>query len=356
MQRALRLAKRGERWVSPNPMVGAVIVKEDRIIGEGFHQRYGGNHAEVNAIRSATESIRGATIYITLEPCCHHGKTPPCIESLIACKPARVVIGMPDPNPLVCGSSIERLNRQGIPTTVGIREDECRHLNEHFIKFIQTRVPFVTLKFAQTIDGRIATATGHSRWISSPPSLQFAHALRASHDAILVGYGTIRQDDPELTVRRVRGRNPLRVVLDSGLKIPEKAQVLKNQDRAKTLIATTAGGRLKKAAGFRERGIEILGIEEDQNRRVDLKKLFSELGKRDISSILVEGGARVITSILKEELADRIVIVMAPKIVGKGIEAVRDLGIQTMDNALSLSIRHIMRKGGDLILDGRMNR
>ncbi len=356
MKKALALAKRGEGWVSPNPMVGAVIVKKDRIIGAGFHRRFGGDHAEINAIRNATGPVAGATVYITLEPCCHHGKTPPCVESLIACKPGRVVIGMSDPNPLVCGGSIERLRREGIPTTVGILEPECRRLNERFIKFMQTRVPFVTLKFAQTVDGRIATSTGHSRWISSPPSLRFAHALRASHDAVLVGSGTVRQDDPELTVRLTGGRQPLRIVLDSRLNTPADARILKNQDRAKTLIATTTASSRKKAALFDKLGVEILHCSKDGPHRIDLKKLFLDLGKRDVSSILVEGGAAVITSVLKGKLADRIVIVVAPKIVGRGVEAVQDLGIKTMDDALTLSTLRLRRRGGDFILDGRINR
>jgi diaminohydroxyphosphoribosylaminopyrimidine deaminase/5-amino-6-(5-phosphoribosylamino)uracil reductase len=356
MKRALALAKRGEGWVSPNPMVGAVIVRGDRIIGEGYHRRFGEEHAEINAIRNATAPVAGATVYITLEPCCHHGKTPPCVESLIACRPARVAIGMADPNPLVCGGSIERLKCEGIKTTVGVLEAECRRLNERFVKFIQRRIPFVTLKFAQTVDGRIATATGHSRWISSPPSLRFAHALRASHDAVLVGCGTVRQDDPELTVRLVRGRQPLRIVLDSRLNTRPEARILKNQDRAKTIIATTVDAGRKKAALYDRLGVEILRCDGDDTRRVDLNKLFIALGKRDISSVLVEGGAAVITTVLREHLADRIVIVVAPKIVGKGVAAVQDLGIATMDDALKLSALRLMRKGGDLVLDGRMQR
>ena len=356
MKKALALARRGEGWVSPNPMVGAVIVKKDRIVGTGYHRRFGEDHAEINATRSATEPVAGATFYITLEPCCHCGKTPPCVESLIACSPARVVIGMSDPNPLVCGGGIERLRREGIPTTVGVLEAECRRLNERFVKFMRTGLPFVTLKFAQTVDGRIATFTGHSRWISSPPSLRLAHALRASHDAVLVGSGTVRADDPELTVRMVRGRQPLRIVLDSRLKTRPEAKILKNQDRARTILAAAGGGSLKKAALFEKLGVEVLHFGEDGKHRIDLKKLLAELGKRGVSSILVEGGAAVITSVLKEKLADRIVIVVAPKIVGKGVEAVQDLGIATMDDALTLSVARFLRKGGDIILDGRMNR
>ena len=208
MKRALRLARRGEAWVSPNPMVGAVIVRRGRIIGEGYHQKFGGNHAEINAISHASEPIKGATIYINLEPCTHYGKTPPCIDSVIAAKPARVVIGTPDPNPAVAGKGIEALKRHGIKTTVGILEEACKEFNERFLKFMRTGIPFVTLKFAQSIDGRIATASGHSRWISSEQSLKFAHALRSHHDAVLVGSGTLSKDDPELTVRLVRGQKP----------------------------------------------------------------------------------------------------------------------------------------------------
>ena len=355
MKRALHLAKLGERWVSPNPMVGAVIVKHNRIIGEGYHRRFGGDHAEINALRSASESVAGSTIFITLEPCCHQGKTPPCVESLIAGNPARIVIGMPDPNPLVCGGGIERLHQLGIPTTVGILETECRRLNERFIKFMQTRLPFVTLKFAQTLDGRIATITGHSRWISSPASLKFAHALRAIHDGILVGSGTILQDDPELTVRLVKGRHPVRIVIDSQLRLSPQAKVLQDQDKARTIIATTHTASRKKLAAVGNMGIETIVVDRDPQKRVDMGKLLIELGKRNISSVLVEGGATVITSILKERLADRMVVVIAPRIVGKGIEAVGDLGIRVMGDAMKLSIRRVSRKGSDLILDGQID-
>jgi diaminohydroxyphosphoribosylaminopyrimidine deaminase/5-amino-6-(5-phosphoribosylamino)uracil reductase len=356
MKRALQLARRGEKWVSPNPMVGAVIVKHNRIIGEGYHRRFGGDHAEMNALRSASESVAGSTIYITLEPCCHHGKTPPCVESLIAERPARVVIGMSDPNPLVCGGSIEHLGKAGIPTTVGILEPECRRLNERFIKFMQTCVPFVTLKFAQTLDGRIATADGHSRWISSPASLKFAHTLRAIHDGILVGSGTLFKDDPELTVRLVRGRHPLRIIVDTHLRLPLDAGVLQNQDKARTIIATTEAASRKKLSALDKMGIETILVNRDQNQQVDLKKLFIELGRRNISSVLVEGGTAVITSIIRENIADRLVVVIAPKIVGKGIEAIGNLGIRVMDDAMKISIRQVTRKGGDLILDGQIQK
>ncbi len=356
MKRALQLARRGERWISPNPMVGAVIVKHNRIIGEGWHRRFGGDHAEINALHGASESVEGATVYITLEPCCHHGKTPPCTESLIAVKPARVVIGMPDPNPLVCGGGIERLGKCGIPTTVGVLEARCRRLNERFIHFMQTRIPFVTLKFAQTLDGRIATAAGHSRWISSPASLRFAHALRAAHDAVVVGSGTVSMDDPQLTVRLVQGRNPVRIVVDTRLSLSPDAAVLKNQDRARTIVATTEAADRKKRAWLDKMGIETVMVESDPQQRVDLEKLLIELGRRNISSVLVEGGAAMITSVLRQRLANRIVVVIAPKIVGKGIESVGNLGIRIMDHAMKISVRQVTRKNGDFILDGQIKR
>jgi len=356
MRRVLKLAKRGEAWVSPNPMVGTVIVKKNRIIGEGYHQKFGDNHAEINAINHATEAIEGATIYVNLEPCIHYGKTPPCIKRIIASKPARVVIGTADPNPLVAGGGIKALKRSGIETTVGILEETCKRINERFFKFIRTGTPFVTLKFAQTLDGKIATSAGHSRWISSEKSLRFAHVLRSHHDAVLIGVGTLIKDDPKLTIRLTSGRNPLRVVVDSRLRISQDARVLKNQNMAKTIIATTGHAVSGKRTLLDKMGIETVVVDQDNDQRVDLTKLFIELGKRKISSVLVEGGAGVITSLLKGKLTDRVVIIIAPKVVGKGVEAVGDLGIQSMDEALRLTYRKIIRKDDDLIVDGRIEK
>ena len=358
MRRALVLARRGEGWVSPNPMVGAVIVKEGRIIGDGYHARFGGAHAEVNAIRRASEGqgAAGATVYVTLEPCSHFGKTPPCVDMLIASKVARVVIGTSDPNPLVSGNGIQALREHGIETAVGILEDRCRELNERFFKFIATRLPFVTLKFAETLDGRIAAATGDSRWISSPASRTFSHRLRALHDGILVGVGTVLRDDPDLTCRLVRGRNPLRIVVDSELRIPPEARLLKDQERAKTIVVCTPRASPEKISRLGGAGIETTVIDPEGSGRVDMAKLFVELGRRGLSSVLVEGGREIITSVLRAGLADRLVVIIAPKIVGKGIEAVGEIGIGRMDDALLVSVRRIMRKGVDLIIDGRISR
>ena len=247
---ALRLARKGEGCVSPNPMVGAVIVRDGRIIAEGYHRRCGENHAEINAIENATEPIAGATFYITLEPCSHYGRTPPCVDALIACRPGRVVIGTTDPNPKVSGKGIQALERHGIETKVGVLAEACRQLNEVFFKYIRTGIPFVTVKFAQTLDGRIATATGHSRWISSPPSLRFAHRLRSLHDAILVGSGTVLRDDPELTCRLVRGRNPLRIVVDSQLRSSPEARIFNGGKRRPDDRGHDPSGAGRKAAAF----------------------------------------------------------------------------------------------------------
>jgi diaminohydroxyphosphoribosylaminopyrimidine deaminase/5-amino-6-(5-phosphoribosylamino)uracil reductase len=355
MQRALRLARRGEGWVSPNPMVGAVIVKGDRIIGEGYHEQFGGPHAEINALRQMRGSVRGATLYVTLEPCSYYGKTPPCAETLIGLQLARVVIGTADANPLVAGRGIATLWRAGIDVTVGVMEQACREINERFFKYITTGIPFVTLKFAQTKDGRIASVTGHSRWISSPASRTFAHRLRSTHDAILVGAGTVIADDPELTVRHIGGRNPLRIVVDSHLRIPLEAKIIQNQESARTIIATTSQAPPRKIRRLKAQGIETLCVDGMMDARgsgrVDLPKLLQELGQRQIASVLVEGGATIITSLLQEKLADRFVIIVAPKILGRGIEAVADLGNQSMDEAIKLDFRKVSRRGGDIIID-----
>lgn len=354
MKLAIALARKGRFYVAPNPMVGAVVVKKGMIIGRGYHQRFGGNHAEINAIHNAGEDIAGSTLYVTLEPCCHEGKTPPCTDSIIKNKIARVVIGTIDSNPLVSCQGINYLQSCGIEVKTGVLENECRKLNEKFFHYMETGLPFVTVKYAQTLDGRIATATGESQWISSTASLKFAHQLRAEHDAILVGRKTVDKDNPELTVRLVKGRNPLRVIVDSELKISPTAKVLQNISKSPTLIATIKkpdDARFKRIAAT---GAEILSVKADKDGRVDLRTLFKFLAERKISSVLVEGGAQIITSVLKNNLANRIVTIIAPKIIGKGIEAVGDLNITNLDLAKILSIQKVTRNGNDIIIDSRL--
>jgi diaminohydroxyphosphoribosylaminopyrimidine deaminase/5-amino-6-(5-phosphoribosylamino)uracil reductase len=353
MNLALKLAAKGRGKVSPNPMVGALIVKKGKIIGRGYHQLYGESHAEVNAIKNATADITGSTLYVTLEPCCHEGKTPPCVEIIAQKNIARVVIGAIDSNPQVSCQGINYLQSQGIEVKTGVLENECRNLNEVFFHFMETGLPFVTIKYAQTLDGRIATMKGQSQWISSGASMKYTHKLRAEHDAILVGAGTVKKDDPELTVRLVRGRNPLRIVVDSGLKIQHQCKVLQNTLPAKTLIATIKNYGDAEFQNIAATGAQIITVDADKEGKVDLKKLLKKLAARGISSVLIEGGAQIITSILRDNLADRLVTVIAPKILGKGIEAVGDLNIRELNSAKFLSIRKIRRCGEDIIIDSR---
>lgn len=354
MRLALKLAQKGRGFVSPNPLVGALIVKGGQIIGRGYHQHYGGNHAEVNALLDAGENAAGATLYVTLEPCCHEGKTPPCIDSILEHRIKRVIVGTVDSNPLVSCRGVNYLQSKGIEVTTGIMEKECRELNEGFFHYMETGRPFVTLKYAQTLDGRIATAAGQSRWISSPAALKFAHRLRAEHDAVLVGSGTVLQDNPELTVRHVRGRNPLRVIVNKKLEIPLNSKILANTTKAKTLIATTKKVDDHRFKLFQKSGAEIITVAADKNGNVDLKKLLMILAGRNISSVLVEGGAQIITSVLRNNLANRLVTIIAPKILGEGISAVGDLHIASLASVKKLSIQKIKKIGPDIMIDSRL--
>jgi diaminohydroxyphosphoribosylaminopyrimidine deaminase/5-amino-6-(5-phosphoribosylamino)uracil reductase len=354
MRRALALARRGLGRTSPNPMVGAVIVREGKVIAEGYHHAAGRDHAEADALKHAREDVAGATMYVTLEPCSHYGRTPPCADALIAASVGRVVIGMDDPDRQVRGRGIRKLKAAGIAVTVGVLEAACRALNEAYIKHRTTGRPWVTLKFAGSLDGRIATAAGNARWISSPESRKLAHRLRARHDAILAGIGTVLADDPELTVRLVRGRNPLRIVLDAGLRIPPAARVLGEQEKAKTIVVTAAGADAEKAAALKKRGVEVVTVAADGKGRLDLDELLTRLGERDVTSLLVEGGSEVITSFLQRGLADRIIAFIAPKVIGKGTEAVGDLGITEVARAVPLRFERSYRCGPDLVVEAKV--
>jgi diaminohydroxyphosphoribosylaminopyrimidine deaminase/5-amino-6-(5-phosphoribosylamino)uracil reductase len=354
MKLALKLAAKGRGYASPNPMVGAVIVKKGRIIGQGWHRCCGENHAEVNAIQNATENVAGSTMYVTLEPCCHSGKTPPCTDLIIQKKIKRVVIGTADSNPLVSCKGINHLKATGIEVKAGVLEDQCRSLNEVFFHFMETGLPFVTVKYAQTLDGRIATATGQSQWISSPASLKFAHQLRAEHDAILVGIGTVLKDNPTLTVRMVRGRNPLRIVVDNCLTVTTDFNVMQDLSGMPTLIATTKSSSDPAFRALAKAGAELVRVRSDKNNHVSLQQLLQLLAARNISSVLIEGGSQIITSALKDNLVNRLVTVIAPKILGKGIEAVGDLNIRNLEKAKKLSVRSVAKKGSDVIMDCRV--
>ena len=349
---AIRLARRGIGKTGPNPMVGAVIVANGKIIGQGYHKKCGDHHAEVNAINSAKKNIKGSTFYITLEPCSHYGRTPPCVDALIQENPGRVVVGSLDPNPEVNGKGIKILRSKGIKVDVGIRESECMQLNEHYFKFVKTGMPYITVKYAQTLDGRIATKSGDSQWISSEASRRYVHRLRSINGGIMVGVGTVAADNPQLTVRHVKGKNPFRIIVDSKLRIPIKSSVLTDANSYLTIIATTSNAPARKIEAVRKLGVEVWVVKKERNGMVSLSDLLRKLGKREIMSVLVEGGSEIITSLLKAGLVDKMIIPIAPKIVGKGLEAIGDLNINKINNAISFSSFKTMKKGDDIIFEG----
>lgn len=351
IKKTILLANKGKGYVSPNPLVGSIIVKNGDIIGEGYHKCFGKEHAEIVALRQVGENARGATLYVNLEPCCHFGKTPPCTDAIIKAGIKRVVIGMVDPNPLVNQQGIKILRENGIDVESGIEKETCEQLNSAFIKYIKTGLPYVTLKIAQSLDGRIATATGHSRWITSEPARKEAHRLRAENDVILVGIGTVLADDPQLTVRMVKGNNPVRIILDSSLRIHLDSQMLNDEFVNKTIVATT-NENVNKIEKIKNRGAHVWLLEKDANGRVSLPGLLKKIGRAKKSTVMVEGGAEIFTSFIREDLADRIVFALAPKILGAGKEAIGDLGINLVDDGVHLKNLKINKVGVDLIVDG----
>lgn len=351
MRRAIRLAKKGKGRTSPNPMVGALLVKEGRVIAEGYHHKAGEAHAEIIAIQSAGSDANGATLYVNLEPCVHYGRTPPCTPSIIKSGVRRVVVGMEDPNPLVRGKGLEELRKAGIEVSSGVLERESQRLNEAFCKYIIKREPFVILKVASTLNGKIATRDGESKWITGEASRNYVQKLRSEVDGIVVGVDTIIKDDPLLTVRIKSGGNPFRIVLDSSLRIPEDARVIENSP-SRTIIVTTELADKEKMERLKERGVKILTA-STKDGKVDLRDLLSKLGKLEMISILVEGGSKVNGSFLDEGLIDKILLFFAPKIIGdreaKGIFYGRR--ISALSEALNLRDLKMMRVGEDILIE-----
>ncbi len=293
MDIALHLARKGAGKVNPNPLVGAVIVNDGKIIGKGYHESYGKAHAEINAFKDAeTELIEGSTMYVTLEPCSHYGKTPPCVDQIIENRIKRVVIGMVDPNPLVSGKGVKKLQEAGIDVTVGILEDKCKKLNEVFIKYITKKKPFVVLKTAMSLDGKISTTSGESKWITDKEARENVHILRNELTAIMIGIDTVIIDNPELTCRIPNGRNPIRIVVDSNLRIPYDSKILQTAKKFKTIIATTEKARKEKIHKLKDLGIIVIET-KSKNEKVDLKDLMHKLGNQNIDSILLEGGFNI---------------------------------------------------------------
>ncbi len=354
MRLALSLARKGEGSVSPNPMVGAVLVRGGRIIGRGWHRRYGGPHAEVHAIRSARGRTRGATVYVNLEPCCYLGKTPPCTDLLIRHGIRHVVIGMLDPNPRVAGKGVRALRKAGIRVTTGVLAEECRRLNRAFAKGIATGMPFVTLKAAQTLDGFIADPAGASHWITGAVARTLVHRMRSFSDAVLVGAGTIVADDPSLTVRHVAGPSPLRIVLDGNLRSPARAKVFREQGNHPTIVVcsrSAAVSRRRKINLIERRGAVVHPLPGRSDGRVSLRALLRFLRKLGIGTLLVEGGADIHAQFLKEDLVDRLYTFVAPDILGGGITAFGNNGKATLGGRRQMQIRSVHVAGRDLLIE-----
>ena len=354
MRRALELAGMGRGWTNPNPMVGAVIVKKGRIIGEGYHERYGELHAERNALKNCTEDPEGATIYVTLEPCCHHGKTPPCTDAIIESKIGKVVVGMLDVNPVVAGNGVRILKDHGIEVVTGALEEECRRLNRIFIKYMMQKLPYVVMKYAMTADGKIATVGGQSRWITGDSSRENVHRTRHALMGVMVGVGTVMADDPMLDCRLPEGgKNPVRIICDSKLRTPLDSKIVKTASEIRTIIATVSGD----VSGIKEyesRGCEVVRTSSNQGR-VDLKELMKMLGAKGIDSILLEGGAELNFGALESQIVDEVHTYIAPKIFGGNAKTpVGGAGIENIDDAVMLNPVNITKFDDDIFVESEV--
>jgi len=358
MKAALSLARLAIGYTSPNPAVGAVIVKENHVVGRGYTQPVGSDHAEIIALRQAGGHANGATMYVTLEPCCHYGRTPPCTQAIIDAGISDIYISLLDPNPLVAGQGVIQLNNAGIKTHVGIFRDEAYAINEAYFKFIVTGIPFVIAKFAVSLDGKIATKSGDSKWISNSESRKYVHKLRDIVDAIVVGVNTVLVDNPSLTARNCcRGRGgickdqPLRLVIDSKGKTPVGAFIF--QQPGETTLAIGDNIDLKKKEQFTQLGINLLEV-PDNTGLVDVEKLLQVLGKQEITSILVEGGSQLLGSFFDHGLVDKVLVFVSPIIIGgsKAITAVSGDGVEKVTDALHLSRVDIERLGDNVLVSG----
>jgi len=359
MQMALDLAKKGEGFTSPNPMVGAVIVKDQKVVGKGYHKAAGEAHAEVNAIDDAGALAKNATLYVTLEPCNHTGRTPPCTEKVIASGIRRVVAAMDDPNPGVKGGGLDYLKSCGISITVGVCEKQAKKLNEIFIKYALTKRPFTIVKCAATLDGRIATKTGDSRWVTGEESRQFVHQLRHAMDAIMVGINTVKKDNPSLTTRlTTRQKNtkqldPTRIILDTHLRISEKAKLLQLHSDSDTILITGPLVARDKKTRLENKGVRIIESPVIDGL-IDLDGLMNILGSLGITSLLIEGGSRVFASALSTGIVDKVLFFYAPKILGgdDGIPICKGPGVDLMDHCIPVKDIQVRRFGDDIMIEG----
>ncbi|EHQ90030.1 bifunctional diaminohydroxyphosphoribosylaminopyrimidine deaminase/5-amino-6-(5-phosphoribosylamino)uracil reductase RibD [Desulfosporosinus youngiae] len=352
MRRALELAAKATGRTSPNPLVGCVIVKDNEIIGEGYHHKAGTPHAEVHALAAAGDQASGATAYVTLEPCSHFGRTPPCADALIRANVKRVVVAMQDPNPLVSGQGTERLREAGIQVDLGVLQHEAERTNEIFLKSITTGLPFIVYKTAMTLDGKIATETGDSRWVSNESSRHYVHQLRDAYDVILVGSETVIQDNPALTCRLPHGKDPVRLIVDGKLRLEEKAQVLTSSKHSPCIIATTLAASSEKVQ--RLQSLERVEVwQYKTERHVPLEKLLRDLVLRGWISVLLEGGGGLAGTLLQNKLIDKAELFIAPKFVGgTGPSPLSGLHIKAMSEAVTLDNLSFDMHTGDLHVTG----
>jgi diaminohydroxyphosphoribosylaminopyrimidine deaminase/5-amino-6-(5-phosphoribosylamino)uracil reductase len=345
MRRAFQLAKKGKGMVSPNPLVGAVVVREGKIIGEGYHRRAGAEHAEVVAIRQARHATKGATMYVNLEPCCHYGKTPPCTDSIIKAGISEIYIGTKDTNPIVSGKGIAQLKRHGITVHDGILRNEARQLNEFYFSYMEKRRPFIILKIAQTLDGKIADKTGNSKWITTEAARKRVHSLRNDVDAVLTGIGTVLADDPQLTPRLVKAKKqPLRIVLDSRLRIPLDAALA----RPGTIVATLASEKPRKKEKLQAKGVVLWQCKGKDH--IPLKQVLRRAYQEKVQSILIEAGGHVASSFLKQHLVDKLYVFIGNKILGKGLSPFECLQDLTLARAIPLEHPVVTQIEGTILL------
>ncbi|MFT4145970.1 MAG: bifunctional diaminohydroxyphosphoribosylaminopyrimidine deaminase/5-amino-6-(5-phosphoribosylamino)uracil reductase RibD [Mobilitalea sp.] len=355
MNLALTLAKKGIGFVNPNPLVGAVVVKEGKIIGQGWHEIYGGWHAERNALSTCSESTNGATMYVTLEPCCHYGKTPPCTDAIIQNGIKKVIIGCLDPNPLVSGKGVSILRDAGVDVVTGVLEDKCRELNKVFFHYIKTKTPYVVMKYAMTMDGKIATTSGNSKWITGISARENVHKSRNQFSSIMVGVGTIITDNPSLTCRLADGRNPIRIICDTNLRTPLKSTIVTTAKDVKTIIATACDNR-ERQKPYIAQCCEICNINTKDNY-IDLNDLMHQLGKAKIDSILLEGGSLLNSSALQSRIVNKVQAYIAPKLFGgdQSKTAVGGTGIQEISSCFSLKNRTITWFDEDILMEGEVD-
>jgi diaminohydroxyphosphoribosylaminopyrimidine deaminase/5-amino-6-(5-phosphoribosylamino)uracil reductase len=355
MRRALELAARARGRTSPNPMVGAVLVKDGQLIGEGFHAYAGSDHAEVAALRDAGSAAAGATLYVSLEPCCHYGRTPPCVEQILQAGIRRVVAACEDSNPAASGKGIAALRAAGLSVDVGVLADEAERLNEAFFTHVRTGRPFVTLKVAASLDGKIATRTGESRWITGESARRRVHQLRNEMDAVLVGIGTVLRDDPLLTTRLAIAdqRDPVRVIVDNLARLPLRAKVVNRASTAPTILAVSQMAPRTKLEALEREGVQVIVVESSP-RRVSLERLMEALGKRGILSVMIEGGAEINASALREGIVDKVLVFLAPTLIGgkSTPTAVGGDGIESLTQAVRLRDVRLERFDGDILVEG----